>query len=135
MKNKVLFLLFLALISINLMGQTSRIPSDSYLLHSPNGKISVFIKLGDKLSYSVKHEDTRILDDSQIMLLLDDGTALGPEYKGIKTKETSVDQTIEAHFYKKNQIKDCYNELEISFRNDLYKVVFRAYDDGIAVLI
>ena len=132
MKNKVLFLLFLALLSLNLMGQQARTPGDSYLLKSPNGKITVFIKTGDQLSYSVKHEDTRILDDSPIQLLLDNGQALGRDYQGIKTKTSSVDQTIDAHFYKRNQVKDCYNELEISFRSNLYKVVFRAYNDGVA---
>ena len=132
MKNKVLFLLFLVFININLLGQTARTPGGSYLLNSPNGKISVFIKAGDQLCYSVKHEDTWILDDSPIMLLLDNGTVLGRDFQGIKTNTKSVDQTIEAHFYKRNKVKDCYNELEISFRNDLYKVVFRAYDDGVA---
>ena len=132
MKNKVLFLFFLTLISINLVGGPNRIPGDSYLLKSPNGKISVFIKTGDKLKYSIKHEDTQILDDSEIALILDNGTALSSDYQGTKTKKTSVDQIIKAPFYKKSQVKDCYNELEISFRNDLYKVIFRAYDDGVA---
>ena len=132
MKNKVLFLFFLTLISINLVGGPNHIPGDSYLLKSPNGKISVFIKTGDKLKYSIKHEDTQILDDSEIALILDNGTALSSDYQGTKTKKTSVDQIIKAPFYKKSQVKDCYNELEISFRNDLYKVIFRAYDDGVA---
>ena len=132
MKNKVLFLFFLTLISINLVGGPNRIPGDSYLLKSPNGKISVFIKTGDKLKYSIKHENTQILDDSEIALILDNGTALSSDYQGTKTKKTSVDQIIKAPFYKKSQVKDCYNELEISFRNDLYKVIFRAYDDGVA---
>ena len=132
MKNKVLFLLFLTLISINLLGQTARIPGNSYYLRSPNGKISVCIKTGDKLTYSVKHEGTQILDDSEIVFILDNGTVLSSDFLSVKAKETSVDQVIDAHFYKRNQIKDCYNELEISFKNDWYKVIFRAYDDGVA---
>ena len=71
MKNKVLFLAFLLLISINLVAQKQ------YTLQSPNEKITVTINTGDQLSYSVMHENTVVLADSPIGMELDNGYVLG----------------------------------------------------------
>ena len=125
MKNKVLFLAFLLLISINLVAQKQ------YTLQSPNEKITVTINTGDQLSYSVMHENTVVLADSPIGMELDNGTVLGAPAKALSDKRTSVDEIIEANFYKRNEIKDLYNELALTFKG-LYKVIFRAYDEGVA---
>ena len=125
MKNKVLFLAFLLLISINLVAQKQ------YTLQSPNEKITVTINTGDQLSYSVMHENTVVLADSPIGIELDNGTVLGAPAKALSDKRTSVDEIIEANFYKRNEIEDHYNELALTFKG-LYKVIFRAYDEGVA---
>ena len=125
MKNKVLFLAFLLLISINLVAQKQ------YTLQSPNEKITVTINTGDQLSYSVMHENTVVLADSPIGMELDNGTVLGAPAKALSDKRTSVDEIIEANFYKRNEIEDLYNELALTFKG-LYKVIFRAYDEGVA---
>jgi alpha-glucosidase len=125
MKNKVLFLAFLLLISINLVAQKQ------YTLQSPNEKITVTINTGDQLSYSVMHENTVVLADSPIGMELDNGTVLGAPAKALSDKRTSVDEIIEANFYKRNEIEDHYNELALTFKG-LYKVIFRAYDEGVA---
>ncbi len=125
MKNKVLFLAFLLLISINLVAQKQ------YTLQSPNEKITVTINTGDQLSYSVMHENTVVLADSPIGIELDNGTVLGAPAKALSDKRTSVDEIIEANFYKRNEIEDHYNELALTFKG-LYKLIFRAYDEGVA---
>ena len=125
MKNKVLFLAFLLLISINLVAQKQ------YTLQSPNEKITVTINTGDQLSYSVMHENTVVLADSPIGMELDNGYVLGAPAKALSDKKTSVDEIIEANFYKRNEIEDHYNELALTFKG-LYKVIFRAYDEGVA---
>ena len=125
MKNKVLFLAFLLLISINLVAQKQ------YTLQSPNEKITVTINTGDQLSYSVMHENTVVLADSPIGMELDNGYVLGAPAKALSDKRTSVDEIIEANFYKRNEIEDHYNELALTFKG-LYKVIFRAYDEGVA---
>jgi alpha-glucosidase len=125
MKNKVLFLAFLLLISINLVAQKQ------YTLQSPNEKITVTINTGDQLSYSVMHENTVVLADSPIGMELDNGTVLGAPAKALSDKRNSVDEIIEANFYKRNEIEDDYNELALTFKG-LYKVIFRAYDEGVA---
>ena len=125
MKNKVLFLSFLVLMGTNLFAQKQ------YTLKSPNGKNTVTVKTGESLSYAVTHESTVVLTESPIAMTLDNGTVLGIPAKVKSAKTNSVDQTIQAHFYKRNEIRDCFNELILSFKGN-YKVVFRAYDDGVA---
>ena len=125
MKNKVLFLLFLVLTSANLVAQ------QSYTLKSPDGKITVTVNTGNRLSYSVMHENTMVLADSPIAMTLDNGTTLGVPAQVSDVKNETVDQTIDAHFYKRNKIKDHYDELTIRFKGN-YHVIFRAYNDGVA---
>ena len=125
MKNKVLFLLFLVLTGTNLFAQKE------YALKSPDGKITVTVNTGERLSYAVTHENTIVLAESPIAMTLDNGTMLGVPAKVKSAKTASVDQTIQAYYYKRNEIKDCYNELILSFKGN-YKAVFRAYDEGVA---
>ena len=125
MKNKVLFLLFLVLMGANLTAQ------EKYTLKSPDGKITVTINTGERLSYAVTHENTVVLAESPIAMTLDNGKVLGVPAKVQSTKTNSVDQTIQAYFYKRNEVKDQYNELVLSLKRN-YKVIFRAYDDGVA---
>ena len=125
MKNQVLFLSFLILTGINVFAQKA------YTLQSPNGKITVTVNTGECLSYAVTHENTVVLAESPIAMSLSNGTVMGVPAKVKSAKTTSVDQTIKAYIYKRNEIKDQFNELIINFKGN-YKVVFRAYNDGVA---
>ena len=125
MKNKVLFLLFLALTGLNVMAQ------QQYTVQSPNGRITVTVNTGERLSYAVMHGKTVVLDESPIAMTLDNGKVLGVPANASNAQIQSVHQTIEAPFYKRNKIKDDFNELIISFKGN-YKVIFRAYDEGVA---
>ena len=125
MKNKVLFLSFLMLMGLNLLAQKS------YTLQSPDGKNTVTVNTGERLSYAVTHENTVVLAESPIAMKLSNGTVLGVPAKVKSAKTSSVDQNIKTSFYKRNEIKDCYNELILSFKGN-YKVIFRAYEDGVA---
>ena len=102
-----------------------------YTLQSPDQQITVTIQTGDHLSYSVRHGETPVLSNSPIAMTLDNGTVLGVPAKVKSVKSTLVDNTIKAPFYKRNEIRDHYNETVLSF-NKNYQVVFRAYNDGVA---
>ena len=104
---------------------------DNYVLKSPNGKIEVTISVDGGVKYSVKHENTVIVEDSEISMELGDGSVLGGigRIKNVKTK--SVDEIIDACFYKKSKITNNYNELIINFKGN-YALTFRAFDDGVA---
>jgi alpha-glucosidase len=158
MKNKVLFLSFLLLMGVNLRAQKP------FTLRSPDGKITVTVSeeevvvVGlmnspdpDKryyesheyhLCYSVKHEETIVLDKSEIAMMINIGKVgcpvLGAENASsiISAETRSVDQTVQANFYKRDKIQDQYNELILNCKDKYvkgkYKVIFRAYNDGVA---
>ena len=125
---KKIVLLLAVLIGIS---GISSINGAEYDLRSPNGKIEIKISVGDEVRYSVKHENTVIIKDSPISMELENGTKLGLNGVIKNVKTNSVNEIIEANFYKKNKINNNYNELIINFKNN-YKITFRAFDDGVA---
>ena len=100
----------------------------SYELKSPDGKLVV--KVEADLCFTLTHGEDLLLDKSSIGMYLTDGTAFGEGVLPIKVSYRSVDQTIDAHFYKKAQIADRFNEMTLKYKG--FSVVFRAYDDGMA---
>ena len=125
MKNKVLFLTFLVLLSANLTAQKQ------FKLQSPDQKNTVTINANEHLSFSVKHINTTVLAESPIAMTLADGTVLG-EYPLVTTAQNhNADEVVKAPFYKRSEIRDHYNELILTFKGN-YQVFFRAYNEGVA---
>ena len=122
---KKLFLFALLMLSVSAFAQKQ------YTLQSPDKNISVTVEAGEQLTYAVTHGNTCILAPSPIGMKLGDGTQLGvkPIVKSAKTR--SVNQSVEAPFYKRAQIPEVYEELTLTLKGN-YKVVFRAYDEGVA---
>ena len=150
------------LLSALLMLCVSAFAQKQYTLKSPDGKITVTVSeeadtsvlllhsitnpycdlIEYRLRYSVKHEETVVLAKSDIAMMVDIGKTgcpvLGAEdASSIVSAETrSVDQTIQANFYKRDKIQEQYNELILNCKDKYvkgkYKVIFRAYNDGVA---
>ena len=122
---KTLFLFTLLMLAISAFAQKQ------FTLQSPDKDITVTVEVGEQLLYSVTHGNTCVLVPSPIGMTLSDGTLLGqkPVVKSAKTR--SVKQSVEAPFYKRVVIPEVYEELAISFKGN-YKVVFRAYNEGVA---
>ena len=125
MNKKNFLIITLLLISSSLFAQKQ------YTLQSPDKNITVTVEAGEQLTYAVTHGNTSILAPSPIGMKLGDGTQLGikPIVKSAKTR--SVNQSVEAPFYKRAQIPEVYEELTLTLKGN-YKVVFRAYDEGVA---
>ena len=102
----------------------------NHSLTSPNGKIQVEINLGDQITFSINHESDPVITPTSIALMLEDET-LGEKPRLRNKKTNEVDETVEAPFYKRSEIRDHYNELTLTFRGN-YSVIFRAYDEGAA---
>ena len=102
-----------------------------YTLQSPDKDITVTIEAGEQLTYAVTHGSTCVLTPSPIGMKLADGTMLGskPVVKSAKTR--SVNQILPSPLYKKAQIPEVYEELTLTLKGN-YKVIFRAYDAGVA---
>ena len=119
------------LLSALLMLCVSAFAQKQYTLQSPDKDISVTIEAGEQLTYSVMHGNTCVLAPSPIGMQLGDGTMLGTKPVVKNAKTSSVNQTLASPLYKKAEIPEVYEELTLTFKGN-YKVVFRAYDAGVA---
>ena len=119
------------LLSALLLLCVSAFAQKQYTLQSPDKDITVTIEAGEQLTYAVTHGNTCVLTPSPIGMKLGDGTILGtkPVVKSAKTR--SVNQTLSSPLYKKAQIAEAYEELTLTLKGN-YKVIFRAYDAGVA---
>ena len=109
----------------------SAIYANNYEVKSPDGKICVTINVGDNVTYKVMHGNTPVINESPISMELGDGNVLGLSGSVKNVKTSSVNDVIEANFYKKSKVKNNYNELIINFKGN-YSLTFRAFDDGVA---
>ena len=101
-----------------------------YKLVSPDSKLQVAVTVGEKVEYSVTHEGVQVIAPSEISMQLADGTAYDATVKFSKMTKRSVDQTIDAFIYKKDKVRDNFNEITLTFKT--YSLIFRAYDAGMA---
>jgi alpha-glucosidase len=106
----------------------------AHQVKSPDGHITITLRAGADLNWSVDHDATSVIAPSPIALSLQSGEVLGanPSVRG--TRAASGNGTIATHLYKKASIPDRYNQLTVTL-NGGYAVVLRAYDDGAAYRI
>jgi alpha-glucosidase len=103
-------------------------------LRSPNGRVEVQIRVGDRIYYSVSFQGKPLLRDSTLSLRLEPQT-LGVNPKIAAAKTRTVNQVIDVPVPRKSaQIREAFNELRLDM-NGNYAVVFRAYDEGVAYRI
>ena len=131
LKNQIAMKRTSLLIPIMLLLATGLFAQKQYTLQSPDKDITVTIVAGEQLTYAVRHGNTCVLTPSPIGMTLIDGTKLGtkPVVKNAKTQ--SVKRTLKSPFYKRAEIPELYEELTLTLKGN-YKVVFRAYDEGVA---
>ena len=131
LKNQIAMKRTTLLISVMLLLSTSLFAQKQYTLQSPDKDITVTIATGEQLTYAVRHGSTCVLTPSPIGMTLSDGSKLGtkPVIKNAKTQ--SVKRTLKSPFYKRAEIPELYEELTLTLKGN-YKVVFRAYNEGVA---
>jgi len=119
--------LFLFLFAQNVQSQKAK----SFSLTSPDGKIAVSISVTDNIKWSVTHSEDIVILPSAISIELQGGEVIGRNIKSVTSKKRTVNQVINAVFYKKKAIIDNFNELTLSFKNG-EGVIFRAYNEAAA---
>ena len=119
----VLFLFLISQLSLNAQKLT---------VYSPNGEIKMNVSLTEELMFSIRLNDTIVLENAIIAMNMGNGRVLGenPKLKSSKIKNHKNEIFPQIPF-KDSKIIDEYNEFILNFR-DHYKIVIRAYDDGIA---
>jgi alpha-glucosidase len=122
----------IALILISLSGLAGTAAAQtSYSLVSPDKRIEVKIRTGDRFSYDVLFKGTALLQNSTFSIDIDH-TTLGLQPKVKATKERSYDGTLEPVVRQKfAKIRENYNELRLTMEGN-YAVIFRAYNEGVA---
>lgn len=121
-------ILFIVLFGLMFLGMSAQ---KQYRLTSPDGKLVVDIKVGENITYSVSHDGDIVLNPSPVSMELANRPGFGLNSKLKDAKTSSVNKTIEAHFYKRQKIQDVFNELVLTFKED-FSLIFRAYDEGVA---
>lgn len=115
-------------------------PPGALSLKSPDGTIEVIVDAMGRLRYSVSVDGQMIVQPSPLGLRMkgpEETVDLGRNVQLEDFPITSHDSTWENPFGKRRFVRDQYNELELDLREDAdlpwsFKVVFRAYDDGVA---
>ena len=114
-----------------LCGSMSLSAQKSYFLQSPNQQLKAEVVVDDQIEFSLTSGGQVVLAPSVIAMTLDNGITLGENPKVSKVVKASVDKEIASPFYKKEVVKDVYNEMKINFKGD-FGLVFRLYNDGMA---
>ena len=96
---------------------------------SPDGTLKASIVVGDEITYSISKNGDEILAPSEISMKFSDGTSFNADgYR--KMLRQTVDNMLTSPLYRKSDISEKYNELALSFKT--FKLIFRAYDSGVA---
>lgn len=97
---------------------------------SPDGKITMNVKLTDRIYYNVEVDGEEVMWYSPLSMTTNKGVfGENPELKN--SEITSVDEVIKTVWGNRSEVPDVYNELKLSFK-DGYNILFRAYNDGVA---
>lgn len=103
-----------------------------YTVKSPDSKVVVNVSTeGGRLTYSVRYDGKEVIQPSAIAMELGSGTVLGTGVKVKSAVEKRVNEVIRPPFYRKSEIQDVYNRLNLDFKGN-YGVEFRVYNDGAA---
>lgn len=102
-----------------------------FKLNSPDGNLVVNVSVEKKIEYEIWYKGKNVLEPSALSMTLKDGRKWGIKPRLRKVRTESVDNVFESPIYKRGQVQDIYNELQLEFLGD-YRIVFRAYDDGVA---
>jgi alpha-glucosidase len=103
-------------------------------LRSPNGKIAIIIHTDAPLGYSIKVDGKPVLLRSRIGLELSGDVKLGENPIVKSEKRKSADNRWENKLGKNRNVRDHYNELNVTIKEGdcIYSVIARAYNDGVA---
>ena len=101
-----------------------------FTVKSPEGKVTLNVSAGDKLTWQVNLGEKQIIAPSDISLTLYDGTVWGTGVKKAKGKITNVDTSFDTPFYRRAKVVDRYTLLTLKCKG--YSVEFRVYDDAAA---
>jgi len=105
--------------------------AETVSLRSPDGKNEIKLIAEDTLQYAIFCNDKVRVAPTVISMTFDGKRELGTKPKILDSQHRTISNEIITPIYKKSRINESGNELVVSFEGN-YKVVLRAYDDGVA---
>jgi len=125
--------------SVLLAGQAVKpVESGEYRVASPDGKISVLLTVRNGLTYAVTYQGKPLVLDSPFSLEFRDAPSLGKGLVVRGQKRQEIRAAWENPLGKRRHVVDRCNELRLNLQEGMapsrkLDVVFRAYDDGVAL--
>ncbi|MFD1257840.1 glycoside hydrolase family 97 protein [Mucilaginibacter terrae] len=114
-----------------LTGLVKQLKAQVLQVKSPDGLVEVTLQVGDRITWSVKHQNTVVIAPSAMALTLNTGEILGRSAKVTQVKTTKVNTTFNTSFYKRQVVTDNYNQLSVTCKGN-YGMLVRVYNDGAA---
>lgn len=111
---------------------TQIVHAKDFTLSSPNGGMTVKVEVGERILWSVYHNDQCLLAPSAIDLETQSHKPVLSKLKSVMQKKGNTH--LSPLFYKKREIKNEYDELLLTFSSN-WKLQMRAYDEGVAYRI
>jgi len=103
-----------------------------YKVSSPDNKIILTVNADGDIKFSVSREGRKIISNTKIAMILENGKVLGENEKVRKAALSQLDDIIRPVVAnKRSEIRDNCNILTISFSSG-FTIQFRAYNDGVA---
>ena len=109
---------------------SKEIKNVSYKIVSPDGSTTVTVNVKKDLWFSVERHGDKIVDSAVVNLNVNN-RELGKNCRVMYAKESSADNMVTTPLYKFSQVKEAYNQLDLSFWEG-FGAIFRVYDDGVA---
>ena len=124
--------LFLALALLAVMFGVKIVNANStYELRSPNGKINVVIRVGERIEYDVVLNQRTLLQNSSLSIEIE-GRKLGLNSRVLSATPATIKRELRPPVPQKfATLREHFNELLLKFNGD-YGVRFRAYNEGVA---
>jgi alpha-glucosidase len=98
---------------------------------SPDGAITLLVRAGEKMQWSVKQGGTEVIAPSSISLQLAGGKVLGDHAKVTSHQVKEIETEFRTINYHRATISDHCNQLSMKCKGD-FEVIFRVYDDAVA---
>lgn len=99
-----------------IVASTFKAAQNDKVLNSPDGRIEVTVSIGEDLTYTVVRDGKTLLLPSALSMNLSSGEVWGQNARLVSCKTIEVNQVIPSPFYKKQEVKDEYNGLQMVFR-------------------
>lgn len=103
----------------------------TFSVASPDKRTEVKISLNEQITWSLFHDGKELIAPSAISIARYDGKMIGRSPKLSQHKSIHVDNQVMTLYGKNSVIRDHYNELLLTFREN-YSVAFRTYNEGTA---